>query len=71
MLAIAAVQQIQIDELWVALVSVKSFRSLPASEIAFSLGPGKSSAILFLHAFSRCGTVSSFAVHGKRTVYTV
>jgi len=37
-LAIAAVQQIHIDVLWVAFATGKSFRYLPACEIAFSLG---------------------------------
>ena len=36
--SVAAVQQIHTDERWVAFASSKSFRSLPAHEIAFSLG---------------------------------
>ena len=46
-LAIAAVNEAHIDELWVAFATGKSFRYLPAHEIALSLGPRKSNALLF------------------------
>lgn len=70
-LTIAAVQQLSIDELWVAFASGKSFRYLPAHEIARALGPEKCIALPFLHAFSGCDTVSSFAGCGKRTVWDI
>ena len=70
-LAIAAVQQLKIDELWVAFASGKSFRYLPAHEMAGALGPEKCIALPFLHAFSGCDTVSSFAGRGKRTVWEI
>ena len=70
-LAIAAVNEAHIDELWVAFATGKSFRYLPAHEIALSLGPRKSNALLFLHAFSGCDTVSSFAGRGKKTAWEI
>jgi len=65
-LAIAAVQQLKIDELWVAFASGKSFRYLPAHEMAGALGPEKCIALPFRHAFSGCDTVSSFPGRGKK-----
>ena len=70
-LAIAAVQQLSIDELWLAFASGKSFRYLPAHEMARALGPEKCIALPFMHAFSGCDTVSSFAGRGKRTVWEI
>jgi len=46
-LALAAVQQIHIDELWVTFAMGKSL----VHEIAFYLGPEKFNALPFLHAF--------------------
>ena len=70
-LAITAVQQLSVDEIWVALASGKSFRYLPAHEMARALGPEKCIALPFLHAFSGCDTVSSFAGRGKKTVWEI
>ncbi len=46
-LAIAAVQQLIVDELWIAFSSGKSFRYLPAPEIAHALGPENCIALPF------------------------
>ena len=70
-LAIAAAHQLNIDKLWVAFASGKTFRYLPAHEIARALGPEKCIALPFLHAFSGCDTVSSFSGRGKRTVWDI
>jgi len=48
-LAIAAIQQLSIDELWVGFASGKSFRYLPTPEMARALGPEKCVALPFLH----------------------
>ena len=70
-LAVAAVQKLHVGELWVAFATGKSFRYLPAHEMAGALGPEKCTALPFLHAFSGCDTVSSFAGRGKKTVWDV
>ena len=70
-LAISAVQQLNIDELWIAFSSGKSFRYLPAHEMAHALGPQKCIALPFVHAFSGCDTVPCFAGCGKKTVWNV
>jgi len=54
-----------IDELWVAFATGKSFRYLPAHEIALS------NVLLFLHAFSGCNTISSFAGRRKKTAWEI
>ena len=68
-LAITAAQQLTINELWLAFGAGKNFRYFPAHEIARALGPEKSIALPFAHAFSGCDTVSCFAVHGKKSVW--
>ena len=57
-------------ELWLAFGTGKSFRYLAAHQIAASLGPQMSCALPMFHALSGCDTVSSFAVHGKKTVWS-
>lgn len=64
-----SVQQLRIDELWVAFASGKSFSYLPAHEMTRALAPEKCIALPVLHAFSGCDTVSSFA--GKKTVWEI
>ena len=70
-LAIAAVQQFSINELWLAFGSGKSLRYLSAHEMAGALGPEKCIALPFVHAFSGCDTVSAFAGRGKKTVWEI
>ena len=70
-LAVAAVQQLPIEELWLAFDSGKTFRYIPAHDIAHGLGPEKCIALPFLHAFSGCDTVSCFAGHGKKSVWEI
>ena len=56
-LAVAAVRQLNIDELWIAFGTGKSFRYLPAHHMSNALGPNCCTALPFLHAFSGCDTV--------------
>ena len=66
-LAVTAAQRLNIDELWVAFATGRSFRFLAAHEIAKTLGPNKCRALLFFHAFTGCDTVSCFGGRGKKT----
>lgn len=70
-IAIALVGRMNVDELWIAFGSGKSFRYLAVHEIANSLGPERSSALPFFHSFTGCDTVSAFAWHGKKTAWDV
>ena len=68
-LAIAAVQELSISELWIAFGTGKNFRYLAAHEMALALGPDRSLALPMFHAFTGCDTVSSFNGRGKKTCW--
>ena len=57
-------------ELWLAFGTGKSFRYLAANQIAASLEPHMSCALLMFHALTGCDTVSTFAGHGKKTAWS-
>ena len=58
-MAVAAVQQFPIEELWLAFASSTTFIYIPAHEIAHGLGHEKCIALPFLRVFSGCDTVMS------------
>ena len=60
-IAVSAVHNLNITCLWVAFGVGKTFRYIPVHEIALHMGPSKSEALLFFHAFSGCDQVSSFS----------
>lgn len=68
-LAVSVWHQFQCDELWLAFGSGKHFRYLPVHEIANSLGPQKSRALLAFHALTGCDTTSSFHGKGKKSAW--
>ena len=68
-LAVMAAQRLDIDELWVAFATGRSFRFIAAHEIAETLGPDKCQALPFFHAFTGCDTVSCFGGRGKKTAW--
>ena len=68
-LAVTAAQRLDIDELWVAFATGRSFRFLAAHEIAKTLGPNKCRALPFFHAFTGCDTVSCFGGRGKKAAW--
>ena len=68
-LAITSAQRLNISELWIAFGAGKSFRFIPAHEIARALGPDRCVALPMFHAFTGCDTVSSFGGRGKRTAW--
>ena len=68
-LAVTAAQRLNIDELWVAFATGRSFRFLAAHDIANTLGPNKCWALHFFHAFTGCDTVSCFGGRGKKIAW--
>jgi hypothetical protein len=68
-LAIATVQELNISQLWIAFGTGNFFRYLAAHEMALALGPERSLALPFFHAFTGCDTVSSFNGRGKKTCW--
>ena len=67
-LAVANVHELNIN-LWLAFGVGKSLTFISANSLANSLGPDKSKALLFFHAFSGSDTTSSFAGKGKKTAF--
>ncbi|CAC5382291.1 unnamed protein product [Mytilus coruscus] len=68
-IAVSAVHKLNITSLWMAFGVGKNFRYIPVHEIAQHMGPSKSHALLFFHAFSGCDQVSSFSNRGKKTAW--
>lgn len=59
-LAVSKLQDIVVDELWVAFGTGKHFRYLAIHDIAAQLGSQKAKALPMLHALTDCDTVSVF-----------
>jgi len=71
-LAVSVAQNLQPEnELWIAFGTGKGFRYLAAHEAAAGLGPEKAQALPVFHSLTGCDTVSSFASHWKKTLWTV
>ena len=66
-LAIAAVSQLNMNELWVAFGVGRNLRYLPAHAMAAALGPLKSKSLPIFHSITGCDTVSSFNGIGEKT----
>ena len=67
-IAISCVQDLCLEELWIAFGSGKIFRYIPAHSIARTMGPEKSRALLAFHALTGCDIVSSFYGKGKNSM---
>ena len=64
-LAISVVEEIKVEELWVAFGTGKHFRYTAAHAIASGLGADKSRALSAFHAVTCCDKVSFFGGKGK------
>ena len=62
-------QDIVVDDLWIAFGTGKHFRYQAIRDIAAQLGPQKAKALPMLHALTVCDTVSFFSGKGKRTTW--
>ena len=70
-IAVAAVSEISVDELWIAFGTGHKFRYIAVHEIAQTLGPQKSAVLPVFHSITGCDTVSSFNGRGKKTAWEV
>ena len=70
-IAVAAVSEISVDELWIAFGTGHKFRYIAVHEIAQTLGPQKSVVLPVFHSITGCDTVSSFNGRGKKTAWEV
>ena len=64
-LAISVVEEIKVEELWVAFGTGKHFRYIAVHAIASSLGADKSRTLPAFHAVTDYDTVSFFGWKGK------
>ena len=68
-IAIAAFHELALSGLWIAFGVIKHFRFVPVHDIASSMGPQKSRALLAFHGFTGSDQASSFASKGKKTAW--
>ena len=66
---IAMFNQINPDELWLALDTKSSFRYIPIHKVVNGMDPRTCTVLPVLHAFTGCDTVSSFGGRGKKTAW--
>ena len=65
----ATLQDAGLKELWMEFGQGQSNRWLPVHDIVKNIGPEKSNAIVFFHAFTRCDVVLAFRGKGKKTAW--
>ena len=68
-LAVSKMQDIVVDELWIAFGTGKHFRYLAIHDVAAQLGAERAKALPMLRALTGCDTVSLFSGKGKRTAW--
>ena len=61
--------EVGLERMWLAYGQGMLMRYIPIHELALSIGPEKSSGILFFHAFTGCDVVSAFRGKGKKTAW--
>ena len=62
-----SLQELGLEKLWIAFGKETHLRWIPTHDIVSTIGPEKTSGILFSHAFSGCDVVSAFHGKGKRS----
>lgn len=65
-LAVTAVVNHGLEELWVAFGTGVNLRYIPAHQLASTIGPAKSQSLPIFHSLTGCDTVSSFHNIGKK-----
>ena len=71
-IAVATFSQLQaigLQEMWLAFGQGQNMKWIAVHELKTTLGPEKSSGILFFHAFTGCDTVSAFRGKGKKSAW--
>jgi hypothetical protein len=68
-LAVANMQQLPIDELWVAFGVGSAYRHIAIHTIATAIGCEKASALPYFHALTGCDVTSSFYGKGKKSAW--
>ena len=65
-LSIALYRQLKLDELWIGFGTCKSFRCIPAHDIAKQIGSSKAEALRVFHAITGCDQTSVLQTREKR-----
>ena len=65
-IAIAILNQINPDELWLAFGMGSNFRYIPVREVVSGMDPRNCAVLPVFHAFTGCDTVSSFGGRRKK-----
>lgn len=68
-ISISVFHKLNLETLWIAFGVGKNFHYIAVHEIVKDLGPRKSQALSFFHAFTGCDTVSSFSSRGKKSAF--
>ena len=69
-ITIAMFNQINPDELWLALGTKSNFRYIPIHKVVNGMDPRTCTVLPVFHAFTGYDTVSSFGGRGKKTIHT-
>ena len=64
-----SLQELGLQKLWIAFGQGKHLKWIPIHDIVSSIGPEKTSGILFFHAFTGCDVVSAFRGKGKKSAW--
>ena len=64
-----SLQAIGLQQMWIAFGQGQHLRWIPVHDLCVSLGPQKSTGILFFHAFTGCDVISSFRGKGKKSAW--
>ncbi len=70
-LAVSSMCHLNIEELWIAFGTGKSFRYIGAHIIFSNIGLQRAKALPMFHSLTGCDTVSFFAGHGKKSCWDV
>ena len=68
-IAVTLFEKLHLQELWISFGKGNTHRFIPAHEISNVLGPQKSAALSFFHAFTGCDQTSAFVGRGKNTAW--
>lgn len=64
-----SLQELGLQKLWIAFGQGTHLKWIPIHDIISTLGPEKTSGILFFHAFTGCDIVSAFRGKGKKSAW--
>ena len=68
---VASFNNINPDELWIALGTGSSFRYIAVHQLAAAMNPRQCATLPIFHALTGCDIVSSFAGRGKKTAWEI